>query len=106
MEDKQIPEQTRGEIGSSDPAASKVYLYFNKGKHSLGQKNKAVGLNEVAFLLLEKPMGKLIWSSMKTIYTDHLQFHDLAVKALINMFSIFFHFTFQTLLFSFLPIQL
>lgn len=106
MEDKQIPEQMWGEIGSADPAAIKVYLYFNKGKHSLGQCGKVLALSAVAFLPLEKPTGKLIWSSMKPIYTDHLQFCDLAVRALVNMFSILFHFTFQTLLFSLLSIQL
>ena len=101
MEDKQIPEQIWGEIGSSDPVAIKVYLYFNKGKHSLGQCGKVLALSAVAFFPLDKPRGKPIWSSMKPIYTDHLQFRDLAVKALINMFSVLFHFTFQTLLFSF-----
>lgn len=74
---------------------------FNKSKHSLGQCSKVFALSTVAFLPLEKPMGKLIWSSMKPIYTGHLQFCDLAVRAPINMFSILFHFTFQTLFFPF-----
>lgn len=62
----------------------------------------------MVFLPLGKPLEKLILSLMKLIYTDCLQLCDWSVRALINVFFyfIFFYFTTQTLLFSFLLIQL
>ena len=62
----------------------------------------------MVFLSLGKPLEKLICSLMKLIYTHCLQLCDWSVRALIDVFFyfIFFYFTTQTLLFSFLLIQL
>lgn len=62
----------------------------------------------MVFLPLGKPLEKLIHSLIKLIYTDCLHLCDWAVRTLINVFFyfIFFYFTTQTLLLSFLLIQL
>lgn len=54
--------------GRSGPVATHVYLYFYKA-NTLGQGDKMIEPSAVAFLRLQ-----LICSSMKPIYTDHLNF--------------------------------
>lgn len=96
MGDYQILNKSGGEIGKSGPTASTVYLYFNEGKQSL---SKVVKLSAVAFLPLEKSTGELIYLSMKTIFTNHLQFCDLAVRGLYKCFLFYFTLFFRLLFF-------